>query len=97
MEKAAKGGLLAACGFLLGTVGVKALTSQGAKRCYVQGVAQGLRAKSAYESILEQAKAEVDDIVSEASYLVSTEAGQADSVSEEGNAVDSEGVEKAAG
>lgn len=56
-------------GFLLGTVGVKALTSPTAKKCYVQGVAAGMRAKAAYEDIVEQAKAEVDDIVAEASYL----------------------------
>lgn len=58
-----KSGLLVGAGFLLGTVGVKALTSPTAKKCYVQGVAQGLRAKASYESIVEQAKAEVDDIV----------------------------------
>lgn len=76
MEKATKGGLLVACGFLLGTVGVKALTSQTAKRCYVQGVAQGLKAKTAYEAILEQAKAEMDDIVSEATYLACSDESQ---------------------
>ena len=64
-----KGGLLVGAGFLLGTVGVKALTSSTAKKCYVQGVAQGLRAKNAYEGIVEQAKAEVDDIVAEATYI----------------------------
>ena len=35
----------------------------------VQGVAQGLRAKATYENIVEQAKAEVDDIVAEATYI----------------------------
>ncbi|RDB67431.1 DUF6110 family protein [Eggerthella sinensis] len=64
-----KSGLLVGAGFLLGTVGVKALTSPTAKKCYVQGVAQGLRAKASYESIVEQAKAEVDDIVAEATYI----------------------------
>lgn len=63
------GSLLVGAGFLLGTLGVKALTSQPAKKCYVHGVAYGLRAKQAYEDIVEQAKAEVDDIVAEASYL----------------------------
>lgn len=33
------GSLLVGAGFLLGTVGVKALTSPQAKRCYVHGVA----------------------------------------------------------
>ena len=32
-------------------------------------VAQGLRAKATYENIVEQAKAEVDDIVAEATYI----------------------------
>ena len=61
--------LLVGAGFLAGTVGVKALTSETAKQCYVKGVAAGLRAKQSYEDIVEQAKAEVDDIVAEANYL----------------------------
>lgn len=69
MKSKTRGGLLVGAGFLLGTVGVKALTSQTAKKCYVQGVAKGLQAKSAYENIVEQAKAQVDDIVAEASYV----------------------------
>lgn len=64
-----KGGWLIGAGFLLGTVGVKLLTSQTARKCYVHGVAKGLQAKAAYEGIVEQAKAEVDDIVAEATYL----------------------------
>ena len=68
-----KSGLLVGAGFLLGTVGVKALTSTTAKKCYVQGVAQGLRAKATYENIVEQAKAEVDDMVAKASYITASE------------------------
>lgn len=64
-----KHGLLVGAGFLLGTVGVKALTSPTAKKCYVQGVAKGLQAKACYQDIVEQAKAEVDDIVAEANYI----------------------------
>lgn len=67
-------GFLLGAGFLLGSIGLKALTSQQAKKCYVQGVAQGLRAKAAYENIVEQAKAEVDDIVAEANYITMQEA-----------------------
>lgn len=63
------GSLLVGAGFLLGTVGVKALTSQQAKKCYVHGVAGALRVKQGYEEIVEQAKAEMDDIVAEATYL----------------------------
>lgn len=69
MEGKTRNALLLGAGFLLGTVGVKVLTSPAAKRVYVQGVAQGLRAKSTYEDIVEQAKAEVDDIMAEAAYL----------------------------
>lgn len=77
MEGKTRNALLLGAGFLMGTVGVKALTSSAAKRVYVQGVAKGLQAKSAYEDIVEQAKAEVDDIVAEATYLTaSKDAGQ---------------------
>lgn len=72
MDSKKRNGLLVGAGFLLGTVGVKALTSPTAKKCYVQGVAQGLRAKSCYQNIVEQAKAQVDDIVAEASYIAVT-------------------------
>ena len=57
------------CGFLIGTLGLKALKSEAAHKCYGQGVAAGLRAKQSYEDIVEQAKAEVDDIVSEANFI----------------------------
>lgn len=69
MKSRRRNGLLVGAGFLLGTAGMKALTSKTAKRCYVQGVAKGLRAKTAYQNVVEQAKAGVDDIVAEAAYL----------------------------
>ena len=50
-------------------LGVKALTSNTAKKCYVQGVAKSLQAKAAYQDVVEQAKAQVDDIVAEANYI----------------------------
>ena len=88
MKERTRGGLLMGAGFLLGTVGVKALTSATAKKCYVQGVAKGLQAKCAYENIVEQAKAQVDDIVAEANYLnLSKESASA--------AQDAEGVQAA--
>lgn len=70
------GGWLIGAGFLLGTVGVKAVTSDTAKKVYVQGVAKGLQAKAAYQDVVEQAKCQVDDIVAEASYI--NEAGKAE-------------------
>lgn len=66
-------GLFLAGGVLLGTVGLKALTSKPAKKLYVQGVACGLRAKESYQEIVEEAKSQVDDIVAEASYITSSE------------------------
>lgn len=72
--------LLVGAGFLLGTAGLKALQSEPAKRLAVQGVAAGMRAKAGYEDIVEQAKAQVDDIVAEAAYLNSTEDASAPQV-----------------
>lgn len=69
MRSKAKGGLLVGAGFLIGTLGVKALTSPAAKKVYVQGVAKGLQAKTSYENVVEEAKAQVDDIVAEANYI----------------------------
>lgn len=69
MEDKTRNALLLGAGFLMGTVGIKALTSPRAKRVYVQGVAKGLQAKAAYQDVVEQAKAQVDDIVAEASYI----------------------------
>ena len=69
MEDKTRNALLLGAGFLMGTVGIKALTSPRAKRVYVQGVAKGLQAKAAYQDVVEQAKAQVDDIVAEANYI----------------------------
>ena len=69
MNSKKRNALLVGAGFLLGPAGVKALASGTAKKCYVQGVAKGLQAKAAYENIVEQAKAQVDDIVAEANYI----------------------------
>ena len=66
MKKATFNTLLVGGGFLLGTAGIKALTSAPAKKAYVHGIACGLRAKNCYQDMVEQAKAEVDDLVAEA-------------------------------
>ncbi len=57
---------LVAAGFLLGTAGVKALTSKPAKDLYVQGIAAGMRAKNSADELVERAKEQVDDMVAEA-------------------------------
>ena len=63
-------GLLLGAGVLIGSVGAKVLTSDGAKRVYVEAVAAGLRAKQACEDTVE--RAQMDDIIAEAAYLNET-------------------------
>ena len=75
MKKSTFNALLVGGGFLLGTAGVKAVTSAPAKKAYVQGIACGLRAKNCYQDMVEQAKAEVDDMVAEAAYITASESG----------------------
>lgn len=75
-------GWMLAGGFALGTLGLKALSSSTAKKCYVHGVAKGLQAKAAYQDVVEQAKAQVDDIVAEASYI--NESAKAEPVAVDG-------------
>lgn len=75
-------GWMLAGGFALGTLGLKALSNSTAKKCYVQGVAKGLQAKAAYQDVVEQAKAQVDDIVAEASYI--NESAKAEPVAVDG-------------
>lgn len=60
---------LVAVGAVLGVVVPKALASEPAKQLAVNGVAAGMRIKAGYDDIVEQAKAQVDDIVAEAEYL----------------------------
>ena len=73
MEKGTKYALFTGLGFLFGTAGVKAVTSEIARKGYVHAMAQGMRAKAEYENIVEQAKAEYDDIKAEASYLADSD------------------------
>lgn len=61
-------GLLVGAGFLLGTLGVKALKSEPAHKAAVATVAQGLKIKESAETIVDEAKAEFDDIMAEAGY-----------------------------
>lgn len=48
---------------LLGSVGVKALTSKKAKQAYVKGIFQGMRAKEEVETMVDEARAEFDDLL----------------------------------
>lgn len=69
MENGTKNALFTGLGFLIGTIGIKAATSSTAKRGYVHAMAQGLRAKAEYENMVEQAKAEFDDMKAEAEFI----------------------------
>ena len=73
MERGTKNFLWAGLGFLIGTVGLKAATSDTAKKGYVHAMAQGMKAKAGYEDIVEQAKAEFDDMKAEAEYIAVTD------------------------
>lgn len=74
MERGTKNALFTGLGFLIGTVGLKAVTSDTAKKGYVHAMAQGMKCKSEYENIVEQAKAEYDDIKAQATYIAVTDA-----------------------
>ena len=83
MKKKTFNSLLVGAGFLAGTVGVKALTSKTARKCYVHGVAKGLQVKQGYQNIVEEAKAQVDDIVAEANYINLAESEKAEAAKDE--------------
>ncbi len=61
-------GIFVGAGFLLGTLGVKALKSEPAHKAAVYTIAQGLKAKESAETLVDEAKAEFDDILAEAGY-----------------------------
>ena len=65
-------------GVVLGQAAPKILTSEAAKRTYVKGIAAGMRAKNSYLDLVEQARAEVGDMVAEATYLNAKEADKAE-------------------
>ncbi len=71
MERCTKNVLFTGLGFLIGTIGLKAATSETARKGYVHVMAQGIKAKSEYENMVEQAKAEYDDMKAEATYIAS--------------------------
>ncbi len=70
-------GIFVGAGFLLGTLGVKALKSEPAHKAAVYTIAQGLKAKESAETLVDEAKAEFDDILAEAGYNKEEEAAEA--------------------
>lgn len=71
-------GLLVLGGFLLGTAGVKAARSRPARRAYVRTTVCALQAKDYVTRIVDEAKAECDDIMAEAQYVKTVEAAERD-------------------
>lgn len=69
-------GFLVGAGFLLGSVGLKAATSKKAKKIYVKGIVQGMRAKEEVETMIDEARAEFDDLLAEAGYVKEFEEGE---------------------
>ena len=55
MKKSTFNTLLVGGGFLLGTAGIKLLTSAPVKNACVQGIACGMRIKNCYQDMVEQA------------------------------------------
>jgi hypothetical protein len=71
--------LLLLAGFVAGTLGLKALASEPARKLYVGAVAQGLKTKADAEKIYEEGKARFEDILSEAEYLNESQGAATDS------------------
>ncbi len=84
-------GILVGAGFLLGTLGVKALKSEPAHKAAVATTAQVLKLKEEAETIVDEAKAEIDDILAEAGYSKEEEAVEEEAAKELAEAQDAEG------
>ena len=66
--------IIAAGSFLLGTVAPAILTSEPVHKACVATVAAGMRAKARYENVVEEARAQVGDIVAEAAFVNTADA-----------------------
>lgn len=60
--------LLVGAGFLLGTAGVKAITSKSARKLAVKGIACGMKARDSITTMVDEARMQLDDMVAEAGY-----------------------------
>lgn len=69
-------GILVGAGFLLGSLGVKALTSEKAKKTYVNGIVAGMRVKEGVQVVIDEARAQFDDIMAEAAYVKTASEGR---------------------
>ena len=77
MKNGTKNTLFTLLGFAIGTVGIKAATSKTARKGYVHAMAQGMKVKAGYQDLVEQAKAEFDDIKAEASFIADKDKAEA--------------------
>ena len=89
-------GFLVGAGFLLGSVGLKAATSKKAKKIYVKGIVQGMRAKEEVETMIDEARAEFDDLLAEAGYVKEFEEGEEAVSADDAEANDAEEAESSA-
>ena len=68
--------ILLGAGFLLGTVGTKVVKSEPVHKATVKMLAQGMRVKEEAQTLIDEAKADFDDLVAEASYANKQKAEQ---------------------
>lgn len=69
-------GLLVLGGFILGTAGVKAVRSRCAHDAYVRGTVCALQCKDYVSRVVDEAKAQCDDILAEAEHIKEEERAQ---------------------
>lgn len=82
MKKSTFNTLLVGGGFLLGTARHQAAHQRSGKERLRAGLACGMRIKNGYQDMVEQAKANVDDMVAEAAYITQSEADAASNAAE---------------
>lgn len=71
-------GLLVLGGFLLGTAGLKAVSSRCAHKAYVRGTVCALQCKDYVSRAVDEVKAQCDDILAEAEYVKAAEDAERD-------------------
>ena len=59
---------LVGIGVLIGTAGLKVLKSKPAKQLYVDALVGGMQVKETASTLVDEAKAEFDDLMTEAEY-----------------------------
>ena len=59
---------LVGIGVVIGSVGTKVILSDAAKKVYVKGLVAGMRVRDGVSEVVEEAKAQFDDMCAEAEY-----------------------------